>query len=160
MLQLCIVDRYPKATGVGLHSLIICYTVIYERKVMKNLLNSVRLVGNVGYDPEIREFEGGKKLARLSLATNERVTLLSGDVINNTQWHRLVAWGAVADRFEKMVKKGSKLMIEGRLQHRTYVDADGQKKEASEVVVKNILLIEAKGKSADMEVGELQPAGE
>jgi hypothetical protein len=46
------------------------------------------------------------------------------------------------------------------LQHRTYVDADGQKKEASEVVVKNVLLIEAKGKSADMEVGELQPAGE
>jgi single-strand DNA-binding protein len=127
---------------------------------MKNLLNSVRLVGNVGYDPEIREFEGGKKLARLTLATNERVTLLSGDVINNTQWHRLVAWGAVADRFEKMVKKGSKLMIEGRLQNRTYVDADGQKKEASEVVVKNVLLIEAKGKSADMEVGELQPAGE
>ena len=77
MLQLCIVDRYPKATGVGLHRLIICYTVIYERKVMKNLLNSVRLVGNVGYDPEIREFEGGKKLARLTLATNERVTLLS-----------------------------------------------------------------------------------
>lgn len=126
---------------------------------MKNLLNSVRLVGNVGYDPEIREFEGGKKLAKLTLATNERVTLLSGDVVNNTQWHRLVAWGVVADRFEKLVKKGSKLMVEGRLQHRIYVDADGKKKEASEVVVKNILLIEAKGKSADMEEGELQPAG-
>ena len=114
---------------------------------MKNLLKSVRLVGNVGYDPEIREFEGGKKLARLTLATNERVTLLSGDVINNTQWHRLVAWGAVADRFEKMVKKGSKLMVEGRLQHRSYVGQDGLKRETSEVVVKNILLIEAKGKS-------------
>lgn len=56
---------------------------------MKNLLNSVRLVGNVGYDPEIREFEGGKKLARLTLATNERVTLLSGMSLttpNGTVW--------------------------------------------------------------------------
>lgn len=85
---------------------------------MKNLLNSVRLIGNVGYDPEIREFESGKKLAKLNLATNEKVTLVSGDVVNNTQWHRLVAWGNVAELFEKMVKKGSKLMVEGRLQHR------------------------------------------
>jgi single-strand DNA-binding protein len=125
---------------------------------MKNLLNSVRLVGNVGYDPEIREFESGKKLAKLTLATNEKVTLLSGDVVNNTQWHRLVAWGAVADRFEKMVKKGSKLMVEGCLQHRSYLDSDGQKKETSEVVVKNILLIEAKGKSVHITEDDLQPA--
>lgn len=117
---------------------------------MKNLLNSVRLVGNVGYDPEIREFEGGKKLAKLTLATNERITLLSGDVVNNTQWHRLVAWGNMAERFEKMVRKGSKLMIEGRLQHRSYLGADGQKRETSEIVVKNILLIEAKGKSVQI----------
>ena len=114
---------------------------------MKNLLNSVRLIGNVGYDPEIREFESGKKLAKLNLATNEKVTLVSGDVVNNTQWHRLVAWGNVAELFEKMVKKGSKLMVEGRLQHRLYVGQDGLKRETSEVVVKNILLIEAKGKS-------------
>lgn len=114
---------------------------------MKNLLNSVRLVGNVGYDPEIREFESGKKLAKINLATNEKVTLGSGEVVNNTQWHRLVAWGNMADRFEKIVKKGSKLMVEGSLQHRSYVNADGLKKETSEIVVKNILLIEAKGKS-------------
>ncbi|MEY3096873.1 MAG: single-stranded DNA-binding protein [Bacteroidota bacterium] len=125
---------------------------------MKNLLNSVRLVGNVGYDPEIKEFESGKKLAKLTLATNERVTLLSGDVVNNTQWHRLVAWGAVAERFEKLVKKGSKLMVEGRLQHRSFLGADGQKKETSEVVVKNILLIEAKGKSVHISEDDLQSA--
>jgi len=125
---------------------------------MKNLLNSVRLIGNVGYDPEIREFESGKKLAKLNLATNEKVTLVSGDVVNNTQWHRLVAWGNVAELFEKMVKKGSKLMVEGRLQHRSFLGADGQKKETSEVVVKNILLIEAKGKSVHISEDDLQSA--
>ena len=125
---------------------------------MKNLLNSVRLVGNVGYDPEIKEFESGKKLAKLNLATNEKVTLVSGDVVNNTQWHRLVAWGNVAELFEKMVKKGSKLMVEGRLQHRSFLGADGQKKETSEVVVKNILLIEAKGKSVHISEDDLQSA--
>jgi single-strand DNA-binding protein len=97
-------------------------------------------------------------LAKLTLATNERVTLLSGDVVNNTQWHRLVAWGAVAERFEKLVKKGSKLMVEGRLQHRSFLGADGQKKETSEVVVKNILLIEAKGKSVHISEDDLQSA--
>ena len=125
---------------------------------MKNLLNSVRLIGNVGYDPEIREFESGKKLAKLNLATNEKVTLVSGDVVNNTQWHRLVAWGNVAELFEKMVKKGSKLMVEGRLQHRSFLGADGQKKETSEVVVKNILLIEVKGKSVHISEDDLQSA--
>jgi single-stranded DNA-binding protein len=57
-----------------------------------------------------------------------------------------------------MVKKGSKLMVEGRLQHRSYLDSDGQKKETSEVVVKNILLIEAKGKSVHITEDDLQPA--
>ena len=123
------------------------YKVIDEKRVMKNLLNSVRLIGNVGGNPEVREFEGGKKLAKLNLATNEKVTLGTGPVVENTQWHRLVAWGGVATLMERMVKKGCKLMIEGRLQHRSYLGADGSKREKSEVVVKNILLIEAKGKT-------------
>ena len=55
---------------------------------MKNLLNSVRLIGNVGGNPEVKEFEGGKKLAKLNLATNEKVTLGTGTVVENTQWHR------------------------------------------------------------------------
>ena len=95
----------------------------------------------------MKEFEGGKKLAKLNLATNEKVTLGTGTVVENTQWHRLVAWGGVATLMERMVKKGCKLMIEGRLQHRSYLGTDGLKREKSEVVVKNILLIEAKGKT-------------
>lgn len=114
---------------------------------MKNLLNSVRLIGNVGFDPEVREFEGGKKMARVNLATSEKVKLGSGSVVENTQWHRLVAWGSLASLMEKMVKKGSKLAVEGRLQHRSYVGTDGLKKESTEVVLHNILLIESKGKS-------------
>lgn len=83
------------------------YKVIDEKRVMKNLLNSVRLIGNVGGNPEVREFEGGKKLAKLNLATNEKVTLGTGTVVENTQWHRLVAWGGVATLVERMVKKAA-----------------------------------------------------
>lgn len=114
---------------------------------MKSLLNSVRLIGNAGTNPEVMEFEGGKKLAKVNMATTDMVKLQSGETINNTQWHRLIAWGNLATILERSVKKGQRMVVEGKLQHRNYVGADGLKKQTSEVLVQSVLLIGGKEKS-------------
>jgi len=117
---------------------------------MKGLINSVRLVGNVGLAPEVTKFENGKVRAKVSLATTEKSKDLGGVWQENTEWHRLVAWGKLADRFEKVVSKGARLVVEGKLQHKSFTDKDGQKKSYSEIVVSDFLVIK-NNKNADLE---------
>lgn len=117
---------------------------------MKVLINSVRLVGNVGLSPEVTKFDNGKVRAKVSLATTEKSKDPGGNWQERTEWHRLIAWGKLADRFEKVVTKGSRLVVEGKLQHRNYTDQDGLKKTFSEVVVSDFLVIK-NNKASDLE---------
>ena len=87
---------------------------------MSTLKNKVQLIGNVGNDPEIKSFDGGKKLAKLSIATNESYKNDKGEKVEETQWHSLVAWGKTADIIEKYVVKGKEIAIEGKLTHKSY----------------------------------------
>lgn len=109
---------------------------------MKNLLNSVRLYGNVGKDPVITLFENGGKVARWSMATNERLKNAKGEVFDEVMWHQLVAWGNAATLVESFVKKGSRIAVEGKLTHRRFTNRDGVEKEVSEILVKDLLLLE------------------
>jgi single-strand DNA-binding protein len=111
---------------------------------MQALMNSVRLIGNVGTEPELRELSEGKKIAKIRLATNERVRTKDGLVSENTQWHNLVAWDALADVMVKYIAKGSKVAVEGRLNHQVYTDSEGQRRERSEIVVSSFLTIDGK----------------
>jgi single-strand DNA-binding protein len=111
---------------------------------MQALMNSVRLIGNVGTEPELRELSEGKKIAKIRLATNERVRTKEGLISENTQWHNLVAWDALADVMVKYVAKGSKVAVEGRLSHQVYTDSEGQRRERSEIVVSSFLTIDGK----------------
>lgn len=111
---------------------------------MYALKNKVQLIGNLGADPEVRSLEGGRKVAKLNMATNENYKNANGEKINETQWHQLVAWGKVADIAEQYLKKGSELAIEGKLTHRDYTDANGVKKYVTEVQVNEILLLDGK----------------
>jgi len=95
---------------------------------MSSLKNKVQLVGHVGQDPEIKTFEGEKKLANFTLATNEVYKNDKGEKVEETQWHRLVAWGKTAETIEKYVTKGKEIAIEGKLNHRSYDDKNGEKK--------------------------------
>ena len=106
-----------------------------------NARNKVQLIGNVGNDPEIKTFEGGKKLANLTIATNEAYKNDKGEKVEDTQWHRVSAWGKTAEIIEKYVTKGKEIAIEGKLTHRTYDDKNGEKRYVTEVVVSEILLI-------------------
>ena len=95
---------------------------------MYALKNSVRLVGNLGNAPEIKTTEGGKKMARFSLATNESYRNAKGEKVTETQWHNLVAWGKVAEIAEKLLQKGTEVTVDGKLVNRTYTDKQGEKK--------------------------------
>ena len=108
---------------------------------MNALKNTVRLIGNVGNDPEIKTFDGGKKLANLNLATNESYKNDKGEKVEETQWHKLVAWGKTAEIIENYVTKGKEIAVEGKLTHRSYDDNNGEKKYMTEVVVNEILLL-------------------
>lgn len=104
------------------------------------LRNRVQLMGHLGADPELRELDGGKRMARMRLATNERFTFGNGQTKDDVQWHSLVAWGRVAERAYDELRKGSRVAIEGRLVHRVYETKDGQKRYVTEVVVNNFEL--------------------
>jgi single-strand DNA-binding protein len=108
---------------------------------MNTLRNKVQLIGHVGNDPEIKVFDGGKKLANFTLATNETYKNDKGEKEEETQWHKLVAWGKTAEIVEKHVGKGKEIAIEGKLAHRSYEDKNGEKRYVTEVVVHEVLLL-------------------
>ena len=108
---------------------------------MSTLRNKVQLIGHVGNDPEIKSFDGGKKLAKLSVATNESYKNDKGEKVEETQWHSLIAWGKTADIIEKYVVKGKEIAIEGKLTHRSYEDKNGEKRYVTEVVIDELLML-------------------
>jgi single-strand DNA-binding protein len=108
---------------------------------MSTLRNKVQLIGNVGGEPTITNLDSGKKVARISMATNENYKDGKGEKQTDTNWHNLVAWGKVADIIEKYVAKGKEIAIEGKLTSRSYEDKDGVKRYVTEVVVSEILLL-------------------
>jgi single-strand DNA-binding protein len=108
---------------------------------MNAMKNRVQLIGNVGNDPEIKNFEGGKKLANLTIATKDSYKNEKGERVDQTEWHRVVAWGKTAEIIEKYVTKGLQVALEGKLSHRSYDDKNGEKRYISEVVVSEVVLM-------------------
>jgi len=103
--------------------------------------NKVQLIGHVGQDPEIKTLEGGKKLANITIATNDVYYKENGDKVENTEWHKVIAWGKTAEIVEKYVTKGKEIAIEGKLTHRSYEDKEGIKRYVTEVVANELVLI-------------------
>ena len=108
---------------------------------MYALKNKVQLIGNLGNNQEVKTLDGGKKMARFSVATNETYKNTKGEKVVETQWHNLVAWGKVAEIAEKYLQKGSEVALEGKLMNRTYNDKDGNKKYVTEIQVNELLLL-------------------
>jgi single-strand DNA-binding protein len=108
---------------------------------MNAMKNKVQLIGHVGQEPEIKTFGEGKKVANLTLATNESYTNAKGEKVDETQWHKVKAWGKVADIIEKYVTKGKEICVEGKLTYSDYLDKDGNKRYITEVVISDILLL-------------------
>jgi single-strand DNA-binding protein len=111
---------------------------------MSNLKNSVKLIGHLGKDPEVRTFESGKKKASFSLATTESYRNQKGENVNDTQWHNVVMWGKLADEAGQSLKKGSEVSIEGKLVHRVYETKTGDKRYITEVNANEMTMLGSK----------------
>lgn len=106
------------------------------------MINKVILVGNVGKDPEVRTLESGAKVAKLSLATTERIyNKDTQQATENTEWHTITLWGTLADVVDKWVGKGSQLYIEGSIHTREWSDQSGAKRYTTEIKCKELKML-------------------
>ena len=113
---------------------------------MNALRNRVQLIGNLGMDPEVKSFDKDKKMAKLSIATNEVYYNAKGEKVQDTQWHNIVMWGKTAEIAEKYLKKGQEIAVEGKLVNRSWETKEGDKRYATEVVVSELVML---GKKED-----------
>lgn len=109
---------------------------------MNQLKNRVQLIGRLGHDPEVKSLTGGKVVARFSLATTETYKDAEGNKVNDTQWHQVVVWGNLCSIVAAYLSKGKEVMIEGKLSYRTYENKDGQKVQQTEIVAKDLLMLD------------------
>ena len=106
------------------------------------MVNKVILVGNVGIDPEGRTTESGVKVARVRLATTERIyDRQNNETKELTEWHTITLWRGLADVVDRYVRKGSQLYIEGRLRTREWVDKDNIKRYTTEILADEMKLL-------------------
>lgn len=98
------------------------------------MVNRVTLIGNLGRDPEIRRLENGAVVAKFSIATDEGYKDPSGNWVDRTEWHDVVAWRNLAERAESTLKKGMMVFVEGKLSTRKWQDQNGQDRYRTEVV--------------------------
>ncbi len=102
-------------------------------------INKVIIVGRLGADPEMKTVGPNSTVTRLSLATSENWTDKNGQKQERTEWHRVVAWGKLAEICGKYLAKGRQVYIEGRLQTRSWDDAtSGQKKYSTEIIATSV----------------------
>lgn len=107
-------------------------------------VNKVILIGNLGKDPEIRYMEGNLARVNFTMATAEVYKDKSGNRVEHTEWHNVVLWRSLAENAEKLLKKGAKIYLEGKLQTRQWTDKEGQKRNITEIVGEQFLLLQRK----------------
>lgn len=106
------------------------------------MVNKVILIGNVGIDPEVRTTEGGVKVARVRLATTERMfDRAANETKEHTEWHTITLWRGLADVVDKYVRKGSQIYVEGRLRTREWMDKDNNKRYTTEILADTMNLL-------------------
>ena len=109
------------------------------------MINKAILVGRLGRDPEIRYTQSGMAVANFTVATNEKwKDKNSGEMQERTEWHRIVAWGKLAEICGEYLSKGRQVYIEGRLQTRDWEDKDGNKRQTTEIVANEMKMLEPK----------------
>jgi len=118
-------------------------------------LNKVMLIGNVGKDPEPRHLENGTMFVSITVATSERYKDRNGEVKEQTEWHNVVCWRALAEIVEKFVRKGSQVYVEGKLRSRSWEDQNGHKRHITEIVADTLKLL---GRKPEQSVGATQGA--
>jgi len=114
-------------------------------------LNRVMLVGNLTRDPELKYTPAGTAICTFGLATNRSWTTSKGDQREEVQYHRIVAWQKLAELCGKLLNKGSKVYIEGRLTYRTFTGRDGAQRTIAEIVLDDFIVFGDGKKAAELE---------
>ena len=106
------------------------------------MVNKVILIGNVGIDPEVRTTESGVKVARIRLATTERMfDRQANETKEHTEWHTITLWRGLADVVDRFVRKGTQIYVEGRLRTREWMDKDNNKRYTTEILADTMNLL-------------------
>ena len=104
-------------------------------------LNRVTLIGNLGADPELKYTQNGQGVLRLRLATTESYMNRAGERQQRTDWHTCIVWGKRGEALNNILSKGRSICVEGRIQYRQWEDKDGNKRDSTEIVAQNIVLL-------------------
>lgn len=104
-------------------------------------VNKVILVGNLGRDPEIRYLPSGEPVANVTLATSSRYKSKTGEMVEETEWHRVTFFGKLAEIVGQYLKKGRSIYVEGRIKARKYTDKDGIEKYATDIIANEMQML-------------------
>lgn len=110
-------------------------------------LNKAMIIGRLGSDPDVRYTQSNTAVATMSVATTERYKDRNGELQENTEWHRVVAWSRLAEICQQYLKKGSLVYFEGPIQTREWEDKDGQKRYTTEIKALSMQMLDSKGDS-------------
>lgn len=102
---------------------------------MKNLVNRVQLIGNLGMDPVLMSVGKGNNLVKFTLATHEYYKRTDGERAKETTWHQVIAWGPLAERLAVQLHKGMEVAVAGKIRNRQYETKEGERRFVSEVVL-------------------------
>ncbi len=105
-------------------------------------INKVFILGHVGQDPTVKYTSNGKPVAIFNVATTDRWKDKSGQPQQKTTWHRVIAWGRIAEAVDDTIRKGSLVYIEGKMNNNDYINDQGVKQKSTQVVVKNIAVLD------------------
>lgn len=106
---------------------------------MQNQNNKVQIIGNLGNSPELKVINN-TKLTELSVAVNEVKRYKSGQTTTKTHWHKVIVWGKLAEQVQQLGKKGTKVLIEGKLESRSFIDKQGNKRNDIRIVAHEIVI--------------------
>ena len=120
-------------------------------------LNKVQLIGNMTRDPEMRYTPQGTAVCTFGVATNRTWVTDSGEKREETEFHRIVAWNKLAELCSQLLFKGRRIYVEGRLQTRQWTGQDGQSRQATEIVIEDMIILDSK-RQGENEVSQEMPS--
>jgi single-strand DNA-binding protein len=111
------------------------------------MVNKAILIGRLGKDPEVRYTPDGAMVTNFNLATDEQWKDKNGEKVQKTEWHRIVAFGKLAEICGNYLVKGKLIFVEGRIQTRSWEDKEGVKRYTTEIVANNMQMLDPKGQN-------------
>ena len=122
-------------------------------------VNKVILIGRLGKDPEVRKINATTTVCNFPLATNESYKNQDGSYTEQTEWHNIVMWRGVAERAERILKKGSTIFVEGKLRTRSWEDKENHKRYTTEILVENFQLLDKREQSGTPQANSENKSG-